>query len=76
MSGIAGAQALAFLHVDVDAARHAVLLFLAVVGGDVDLALTLGDFAEANDAIDLADDCRFRGACGLRRARPRGADRR
>ena len=50
---IAGAQALAFLHVDVDTAGNAVLLFLAVVGGDVDLALPLGDLAEANDTIDL-----------------------
>ena len=39
---IAGAQTLAFLDVDVGTARNAVLLFLAVVGGDVDLALTLG----------------------------------
>ena len=45
---IAGAQAFAFLHVDVDTARNAVLLFLPVVGGDVDLALTLGDIAEAD----------------------------
>ena len=33
---IAGAEALAFLHVDVDAAGHGVFLLLAVVGGDVD----------------------------------------
>ena len=39
---VAGAQAFALLHVDVDAARNAVLLFLAVVRGDVDLALALG----------------------------------
>ena len=62
---IAGAEALAFLHVDVDTAGNAVLLFLTVVGGDVDLALTLGDFAEANDAVDLADDCRVAGLAGL-----------
>ncbi len=62
---IAGTQALAFLHVDVDAARNAVLLFLAVVRGDVDLALTLGDIAEANDAIDLGDDRRIAGLAGL-----------
>ena len=54
MRAIAGTEALAFLHVDVDAAGNAVLLFLTVVGGDVDLALTLGDLAEANDAVDLA----------------------
>ena len=53
---IAGAQTLAFLNVDVDAARNAVLFFLSVVRGDVDLALTLGNFTEANDAIDLGDD--------------------
>ena len=53
---LAGAQAFTFLHVDVDAARHGVLLLLAVVCGDVDLALTLGDFAELHHTIDLADD--------------------
>ncbi len=54
--GIAGAQALAFLDVDVDAARDGVFLFLPVVSGDVDLALTLGDITEADDAVDLRDD--------------------
>src|SRR6185437_12733413 len=62
---IAGAQPLAFLHVDVDAARHGVLLFLAVVRGDVDLALSLGDLAEAHDTVDLGDDCRIAGLAGL-----------
>ena len=38
---IAGAEALAFLHVDVDAAGHGVLVLVAVVGRDVDLALPL-----------------------------------
>ena len=52
----AGPDALAFLHVDVDAARHLVFLLGAVVGHDVDLALTLGDFAELHHAIDFADD--------------------
>ena len=56
---IAGAQPLAFLHVDVNAARHRVLLLVAVVRGHVDLALALGDFAEANHAVDLADDGRL-----------------
>ena len=37
----AGADALAFLHVDVDAARHRVLLLGAVVGDHEDLALAL-----------------------------------
>ena len=62
---ITGTEAFAFLHVDVDTAGNAVLLFLTVVGGDVDLALALGDFAEANDAVDLADDCRVAGLAGL-----------
>ncbi len=53
---IAGAQPLAFLHVDVDAAGDGVFLFLTVVGGDVDLALTLGDLAEADHTVDLGDD--------------------
>ena len=44
--GLAGLQAFAFLHVDVDAARHGVFLLFSVVGGDVDLALSFGDFAE------------------------------
>ena len=39
---IAGAQPLAFLHVDVNAARHRVFLLVAVVGRHVDLALALG----------------------------------
>src|SRR5690349_15232776 len=56
---LAGAQAFAFLHVDVDTARHGVFLLLAVVGRYVDLALTLCDFAEADDTIDLADDGRL-----------------
>ena len=53
---VAGAQAFSLLHVDVDAAGNGVLLFLSVVGGDVDLALALGDLAEAHHAVDLADD--------------------
>ena len=62
---LAGAHALAFLHVDVDAARHGVFLLFSVVGGDVDLALTLGDFAELDRAIDLADDRGFARLAGL-----------
>ncbi len=42
---LAGLDALAFLHVDVDAARQRVLALLAVVADDVDLALALADFA-------------------------------
>ena len=56
---IAGAQPLAFLHVHVNAARHRVFLLVAVVGRHVNLALALGDFAEADHAIDLADDGRL-----------------
>ncbi len=53
---IAGAQAFAFLHVHVNAARHRVFLLVAVIGRHVDLALALADFAEANHAIDFGDD--------------------
>ncbi len=38
-------DALAFLHVDVDAARQRVFALFAVVAHHVDLALALGDFA-------------------------------
>ncbi len=65
MSASPATEAFAFLHVDVRTAGHAVLLFLTVVGGDVDLALSLGDFAEAYDAIDLRDDRRIAGLAGL-----------
>ena len=51
---LAGLDALAFLHVDVNAARQRVFALLAVVADDVDLALALGDFAELHRAIDLA----------------------
>ena len=53
---IAGAQPFAFLHVHVNAARHRVFLLVAVVGRHVNLALSLGDFAEPDHAIDFADD--------------------
>ena len=56
---IAGAQAFAFLHVDVNAARHRVFFLVAVVGRDVDLALALRDFAEADHAVDFRDDGGF-----------------
>ena len=52
-------HALAFLNVDVDAARQRVFALLAVVADDVDLALTLGDFAVLHDAVDLRDDGRL-----------------
>ena len=56
---IARLHALAFLHVDVDAARQRVFALLAIVADDVDLALALGDFAVLHDAVDLGDDGRF-----------------
>src|SRR5690348_6795014 len=62
---LAGPHALAFLHVDVDAARHRVLLLRAVVGHHVDLALALADFAEADQAINFADDRGFARLAGL-----------
>ena len=40
-------------------------LLLAVVRGDVNLALTLGHFAELHHAIDLADDCGFSRLAGF-----------
>ncbi len=61
---VAGAEAFAFLDVDVDGAGYGVLALIAVVCGDVDLALTLDDFAEADDAVDFRDGCGFAGlAC-------------
>ena len=62
---LAGAQAFTFLHVDVNTARHGVLLLLAVICRDVDLALALGDFAEADDTIDLADNGRLTRLAGF-----------
>ena len=56
---VAGTKAFAFLHVDVDTARYRVFLLVAIVSRDVDLALTLGNFAEADHTIDFADDGRL-----------------
>src|SRR5579872_5447294 len=61
----AGLDALAFLHVDVNAARNRVLFFGAVVGDDIHLALSLRDLAEFNRAIDFADDCSFMRLAGF-----------
>ena len=58
-------DALAFLHVDVNAARNGVFLLRAVVGRDVEFALALGHFAEAHHAIDFADDGGFARLAGL-----------
>src|SRR6185312_5209049 len=62
---IAGAQPLAFLNVDVDAAGNAVLFLLSVVRRDVHLTLTLGNLAKANHTIDLRDDRRIARLAGL-----------
>ena len=56
---IAGLHALAFLHVDVNAARHRVFALLAVVAQDVDLAQALHNVAVLDHAVDLGDDRRF-----------------
>ena len=54
---LAGRDVLAFLHVDVHAARDGVFLTRAAIFAlDVDLALALGDFAVLHDAVDFADD--------------------
>src|SRR5208337_4925504 len=52
----AGLDALAFLHVDVNAAGNRVFLLSAVVGDHVDLALALGNLTELDRAVNLADD--------------------
>ncbi len=52
-------HALAFLHVDVDAARNGVFFLRAVVGDHIHFALALGDFAELDRAINFADDRGF-----------------
>ncbi len=49
-------DALAFLHVDVNAARDRVFLLGAVVGDHVDFALAFRNLAELHHAIDFADD--------------------
>ena len=54
---LARPDVLAFLHVDVNAARNGVFLgSLSVLAFDVDLALALGDFAVLDYAVDFADD--------------------
>ena len=50
-------DALALLHIDVDAARHRVFLLRAIVGYHVHFALALRDLAKFDHAIDFADDC-------------------
>ena len=58
-------HALAFLHVDVHAARNRVFFFRAVVGDHVHFALALGNFAELDRAIDFADDRGFMRLAGF-----------
>ena len=54
---LAGPNVLAFLNVDVNAARNGIFLHrLSIFALDVDFALALGDFAVLHDAIDFADD--------------------
>ena len=56
---LAGLHALAFLHVDVHAARQRIFALLAVVAHHVDLALPLGHLAVLHGAVDLGDDRGF-----------------
>src|SRR4029077_15381407 len=61
-----GADVLAFLDVDVDAARDSVFLGgFALIAFDVDLAHALADFAVTDVTIDLADDRGILGLAGL-----------
>src|ERR1019366_5588461 len=62
---LASADALAFLHIDVNAARHLVLFLGAVVGHHIDLALAFGNVAKLHHAIDLADDRGFARLAGF-----------
>src|SRR5438270_4848998 len=63
---LAGAHALAFLHVDVNSARHRVLFFRAGIGDDEDLTLSFGDLAELYRAINFADDRGLARLAGLK----------
>jgi len=58
-------DALAFLHVDVNAAGNGVFFFRAVIGLHIEFALALGDFAELDRAIDFADDRGFMRLAGF-----------
>src|SRR5213075_2403301 len=53
---VAGAHALALLHVDVHGARNAVLVAGALVGLDNDAAHALDHRPVMHDAVDLGDD--------------------
>src|SRR5215472_797472 len=61
-----GLDVVAFLNVDVHAARDGVFLGgLSILAFDVDFAHALGDFAVANGAVNFADDGRILGLAGL-----------
>src|SRR5712664_620902 len=64
--GFAGLDVVAFLNVDVHAARDGIFLGgLAILALDVDLAHALGDVAVADVAVDFADDGRVLGFARL-----------
>src|SRR4029077_13091966 len=62
---IAVANALAFLDVDVNAARKRVLALFAVVSHDVYFAHSLGNFAVFHGAVDLGDHGGFTRLAGF-----------
>ena len=59
MQRFAGADAIAFLHVDVRTARDVVLALFTVVAGDDQFAFTLGDRTELDRAVDFRHDRGF-----------------
>ncbi len=64
--GLAGLDVVAFLNVDVHAARDGVFLGgLAIVAFDVNLAHALGNIAVLDRAVDFADDSGVLGFAGL-----------
>src|SRR5499427_8839037 len=64
--GFTGLDVVAFLNVDVYAARDGVFLGgLAILAFDIDFAHALSDFAVANGAVDFADDGGILGLAGL-----------
>ncbi len=64
--GFAGLDVIAFLNVDVHAARDGIFLGgLAIFAFDVDLAHALGDIAVTDDAVDFADDGGILGLAGF-----------
>jgi hypothetical protein len=65
-------DALAFLHVDVNAARSRIFLLGAVVGDHVDLRWPFQDLAELDRAVDFAIDDRFVRLLGLNNSTTRG----